>query len=64
MRVFLHLFIYSFIMFNCHLLEVQFFLMCDRKGVDVEGRRGGKELGRLDGGKSGYTVSEKTIFCE
>lgn len=51
-------------MFNCHLLEVQFFLMSDRKGVDVEGRRGGKELGRLDGGKSEYTVSETTIFCE
>lgn len=38
--------------------------MSDRKGMDLEGRRGGKELGRLDGGKSGYIVSEKTIFYQ
>lgn len=43
-------------MFSCHLLEVHSFLMSDRKGVDLEGRRGGKELRRLDGG-------EIRIYC-
>lgn len=38
--------------------------MSDRKGMGLEGMRVGKELRRLDGGKSGYIVSEKTIFYQ
>jgi hypothetical protein len=37
-------------MFGCYLLEGCPFLIKDRKGVDLEGREDGKELGRVQEG--------------
>ena len=39
-------------MFGCYLLEACSFLMTDRKGVDPEKRRGGEELGGVQGRES------------
>jgi hypothetical protein len=39
-----------FYYFYCYLLEICSFLMKDRKGVDMEGNRGQKELGEVEGG--------------
>ena len=36
-------------MFGCYLLEACSFLMRDRKGVDLDGRDGGEELGGVEG---------------
>ena len=52
-------------MFGCYLLEACSFLMRDRKGVDLDGRRGGEELGGVEGGETIiriYYVRKKSIF--
>ena len=52
-------------MFGCYLLEACSFLMRDRKGVDLEGRRGGKELGGVVGGETIvmiYYMTKEYIF--
>ena len=42
--------IFYFAMFCGHLLEACSFLVRDRKGVDLDGRRCGQERGRVEGG--------------
>lgn len=39
-------------MLGCYVLEVQYFLMIDRKGVVLEGRQIEEELGGVAGGKT------------
>ena len=51
-------------MFGCYLLEACSFLMRDRKGVDLEGKGGGEELGGINGGKTVIRIyyMRKTYF--
>ena len=46
---------FYFFLFGCYLLEACSFLMRDRKGVDLDGRDGGEELGGVEG--------EETVIC-
>ena len=39
-------------MFVCYFLEVCSFLIRDRKGVDPEGKEGGKGLGEIEEGET------------
>jgi hypothetical protein len=50
--------IFSFVIFCYYLLEASSSLMRGRKGVDLDGRQGGEELGGVEGRKmySGYIV--------
>lgn len=43
-------------MFYCQLLEAFSFLMRARKGVDLDGREGGEELQRVEGGKTVFRL--------
>jgi hypothetical protein len=45
-------------MFCCYNLETYSFLMRDRRGLDLVGKGGGKELGGVEGGE---TVNQ--IYC-
>ena len=56
---------FYFDMFGCYLLEACSFLMIDRKGVDPEKRRGGEELGGVQGRESiirVYCIKKDSIF--
>ena len=56
--------IFYFVMFGCYLLGACSFLMRDRKGVDLEGKGGGEELGGINGGKTVIRIyyMRKTYF--
>ena len=47
-----------FVMVCCYLLEACSFLVRHRKGVDLDGRGSGEELGEIEGGEtvSGYSI--------
>ena len=52
-------------MFGCFLLEACSFLMKDRKGVDLEERGGGEELGRVEERETiirKYCLRKESIF--
>lgn len=52
-----------FILFGCCLPEASTSLMWDKKGVDSEGREGGKELGEIKGRKGIIKIcSRKNLF--
>lgn len=54
-------------MFFCYLLETCSLLMRDRKGEDLEGREGDRELGGMEGWEtvtSMYCMSIESIFIE
>lgn len=59
-----YLTVFYFVMFCCCLLEAHSFLMRDRKGVDLDGRGGGEELGgrREETPVRIYHVREKSLF--
>ena len=69
-----YVYIYSFIFLHFILLyllvlflEVCYFLMKDRKGVDLDGRGGGEELGGVEGGEiiiKIYYIRTKSIFSK
>ena len=64
LKFLLHL-IFYFVIFGCYLLEACSFLMRDRKGVDLEGRRGGEDLGRVEGEETIiriYYMRKESIF--
>ena len=51
-------------MFGCYLLEVCSLLMRDRKGVNLKGRGGVEELGRVEEGENCNQdiLNEKRIY--
>jgi hypothetical protein len=44
------------VLFCCYLLAVCSFLIRGRKRVDLDGRRGGEELGGVEGGKTAIRI--------
>lgn len=50
------LFMFYFLLLGCYILEACSFPMRDRKKMDAEGREGGEELVRAEGGEMIYRV--------
>lgn len=63
--VLFYLIIFYFVMFGCFLLEACYFLMRNKKGVDLERRGGGEELGGVETVETIlriYCVRKESIF--
>ena len=51
LKLLLHL-IFYFVIFGCYLLEACSFLMRHKKEMDLDGRGGGEEIGKVEGGET------------